>query len=660
MATVIQQRRGTKAQHDDGSGFTGAVGEITVDTTDDTLRVHDGSLKGGHVIAKLSDVEASDTLAELNDTSITSTAAGHILIHDGSDSFDNKAVSGAITINASGVTALASGQALTNLGGGSGTTFLRKDGTFATPTNTTYSIQDGELSQNNFTDADHSKLNAIEASADVTDTANVVAALTAGTNVSIAGDGTISSTDTNTTYSVQDGELSQNNFTNDDHTKLNGIEASADVTDTTNVVAALTAGTNIAIAGNGTISATDTNTTYSVQDGELSQNNFTNDDHTKLNNIEAGADVTDATNVVAALTAGTNIAIAGNGTISSTNTTYTGGTGLTLSGTTFNVDAAQTGITSLGTLSGLTTGATTVNGNLEVNSTTSDGNFLPEIRLKRNGGVDAGDDGDVLGALVFEGDNFDGTQKDYARIGVSIKDDGTGVSSGEVKGEIRFACANGKSTATLEAPSARIDNEGVHTNENVLDGSGNSNFFHTHNCGSGGGLKFHSNDGNHTTTLKSVSPTADKEITIPNIQGALVVAAIAGGSINGGGGTGSAKTSWSVTEFAANPNTTYIHYNAVNGNDLTVGMPFISVDPVSIGSTFKFVNASPQAGSTIIIDLDAFTYSGTQYYALTKLDGGTNSTILSNASNLVVSVGGQITLTAVAAGVFLVEGIGYA
>ena len=369
MATEIKLRRGTKAQHDDGSGFTGALGEVTVDTTDDTLRVHDGSLKGGHVIAKLSDVEASDTLAELSDTSITSTAAGHILIHDGSDSFDNKAVSGAITINSSGVTTLESGQALTNLGGGSGTTFLRKNGTFATPTNTTYSIQDGELSQNNFTDADHSKLNAIEASADVTDTANVVAALTAGTNVSIAGDGTISSTDT--TYSVQDGELSQNSFTNDDHTKLNEIEASADVTDTTNVVAALTAGTNIAIAGNGTISATDT--TYSVQDGELSQNNFTNDDHTKLNNIEAGADVTDATNVVAALTAGTNIAIAGNGTISSTdtNTQYTGGTGLTLDGTTFNVDAAQTGITSVGTLSGLVLGQ---NGTVSFEGSTSGDN----------------------------------------------------------------------------------------------------------------------------------------------------------------------------------------------------------------------------------------------------------------------------------------------
>ena len=34
-------------------------------------------------------------------------------------------------------------------------------------------------------------------------------------------------TDTNTTYSIQDGELSQNNFTNADHTKLNGIAANA-------------------------------------------------------------------------------------------------------------------------------------------------------------------------------------------------------------------------------------------------------------------------------------------------------------------------------------------------------------------------------------------------------------------------------------------------
>lgn len=44
--------------------------------------------------------------------------------------------------------------------------------------------------------------------------------------------------DNNTTYSVQDGELSENNFTDSDHSKLDGIEASADVTDATNVTAA--------------------------------------------------------------------------------------------------------------------------------------------------------------------------------------------------------------------------------------------------------------------------------------------------------------------------------------------------------------------------------------------------------------------------------------
>lgn len=41
-----------------------------------------------------------------------------------------------------------------------------------------------------------------------------------------------------------------------DKTKLDGVETSADVTDTTNVVAALTAGTNITIAADGTISST--------------------------------------------------------------------------------------------------------------------------------------------------------------------------------------------------------------------------------------------------------------------------------------------------------------------------------------------------------------------------------------------------------------------
>jgi hypothetical protein len=49
MSTAVQLRRGTTAQH---ASFTGAVGEVTVDTTKDTVVVHDGVLAGGHPLLK--------------------------------------------------------------------------------------------------------------------------------------------------------------------------------------------------------------------------------------------------------------------------------------------------------------------------------------------------------------------------------------------------------------------------------------------------------------------------------------------------------------------------------------------------------------------------------------------------------------------------------
>ena len=60
MANIeVKLRRGTEAEHDTTSGgFTGAEGEVTVDTTNDTLRVHDGSTVGGVRLAKLSEVSA--------------------------------------------------------------------------------------------------------------------------------------------------------------------------------------------------------------------------------------------------------------------------------------------------------------------------------------------------------------------------------------------------------------------------------------------------------------------------------------------------------------------------------------------------------------------------------------------------------------------------
>ena len=48
MAKLLKLRRGTKSQH---GSFTGAEGEVTVDTDKETLVVHDGSTAGGHPVA---------------------------------------------------------------------------------------------------------------------------------------------------------------------------------------------------------------------------------------------------------------------------------------------------------------------------------------------------------------------------------------------------------------------------------------------------------------------------------------------------------------------------------------------------------------------------------------------------------------------------------
>ena len=63
--------------------------------------------------------------------------------------------------------------------------------------------------------------------------------LTAGNNVTITnGDGSITIESTNTTYTIQDGQLSEKNFTTTLKNKLDGIEDNADVTDSANVESA--------------------------------------------------------------------------------------------------------------------------------------------------------------------------------------------------------------------------------------------------------------------------------------------------------------------------------------------------------------------------------------------------------------------------------------
>lgn len=72
MPLQLQLRRGTSTQND---AFTGAVGEITVDTTNRTIRVHDNSTVGGSALVNIS---ANQTLT--NKTLTSPVIGGHATI----------------------------------------------------------------------------------------------------------------------------------------------------------------------------------------------------------------------------------------------------------------------------------------------------------------------------------------------------------------------------------------------------------------------------------------------------------------------------------------------------------------------------------------------------------------------------------------------------
>jgi hypothetical protein len=62
MANALQLRRGTTTQH---STFTGLAGEVTVDTTKDTVVVHDGATAGGIPLATEDSVSAANLLTAI-------------------------------------------------------------------------------------------------------------------------------------------------------------------------------------------------------------------------------------------------------------------------------------------------------------------------------------------------------------------------------------------------------------------------------------------------------------------------------------------------------------------------------------------------------------------------------------------------------------------
>jgi hypothetical protein len=78
MSTQVQYRRGTNAQN---AAFTGALAEITVDTTNGTLRVHDGITAGGSNIATVAYVTAQ--IGALSANSISSGTSNVRVVSSG-------------------------------------------------------------------------------------------------------------------------------------------------------------------------------------------------------------------------------------------------------------------------------------------------------------------------------------------------------------------------------------------------------------------------------------------------------------------------------------------------------------------------------------------------------------------------------------------------
>ena len=94
MAIQIQLRQGTTTEHD---SFTGANGEVTVDTTNKTLRVHDGYTVGGIRLATITGglvpttqlpaattstqgiVKLNNTLTSTSTTQALTAAQGNVL-----------------------------------------------------------------------------------------------------------------------------------------------------------------------------------------------------------------------------------------------------------------------------------------------------------------------------------------------------------------------------------------------------------------------------------------------------------------------------------------------------------------------------------------------------------------------------------------------------
>ncbi len=202
-----------------GTGITANADDIAIDSTVTTL-TGTQTLTNKTLTSPVLNTGVSGT-AILDEDNMSSNSATQLATQQSIKAYvDTEISSNATTVET--IQDVAGGMVTGNTETGITVTYQDSDGTL--------DFVVASQTDENFTTADHSKLDGIEAGATADQTnAEIRAAVEAATDSNV--------------------------FTDADHTKLNAIEASADVTDTTNVVAALTAGNGITIASDGTIAA---------------------------------------------------------------------------------------------------------------------------------------------------------------------------------------------------------------------------------------------------------------------------------------------------------------------------------------------------------------------------------------------------------------------
>ena len=249
MAKLLKLRRGTTTQH---GSFTGAEGEVTIDTTKDTAVVHDGSTQAGRPLLREdmsnlpagtidnADVNASAAIAG---TKISPDFGSQNVVTTGTSSSGGVETTGSIVVTNTGPLI-----SLVDSNNNPDYILQNVDGKFRVR-DTTNSVD--RLAVNTDGHIDIAGNLDVGAGLDVTGNMTVTGTVD-GRDVATDGtklDGIESSATADQTAAeirtLVESASDSNVFTDADHTKLNGIETSATADQTASEIVTLVSGQNI-------------------------------------------------------------------------------------------------------------------------------------------------------------------------------------------------------------------------------------------------------------------------------------------------------------------------------------------------------------------------------------------------------------------------------